>query len=270
MFPRRRLEFPRNRKVALSPARDAERDAFRISGKRRMRMMKKWICLTLLCAGLSSVGRWSAASEVSEVLRETGFQGGLAVCIGCDDVGLLIGLGAMEPALVQAVDTDPGKIAEVRGDLLTRKVYGKVSLVSFDGRNLPYTDNLVNLIVADGDCEVPQKEILRVLAPRGAALIGEKKLTKPVPPEIDDWTHFLYDASNNAVSCRRAPHGAAMGGRAEILPQSRTARQRQRSGLRGRASLFHRGSWADRIRGLSSEMVPCRARRLQRHHALEA
>ena len=98
-------------------------------------MMKKLVCVTMLCAGLSSVGRWSTASEVSEVLRKTGFQGGLAVCIGCDDVGLLMGLGAMEPVLVQAVDTDLKRIAEVRAGLLARKVYGKVSLVSFDPGN---------------------------------------------------------------------------------------------------------------------------------------
>ena len=172
--------------------------------KEKREMIKKCICLTLLCAGLFSAGRSSWGREVSEVLREADFQGGLAVCIGCDEVGLLTGLGAMEPVLVQAVDTDARKIAEVRAVLRAREMYGKVSIVVFDGRNLPYADNLVNLIVADGDCDVPEEEILRALAPRGTALIGEKKLTKPIPPEVDDWTHFLYDASNNAVSKDRA------------------------------------------------------------------
>jgi len=100
-----------------------------------MKMMKKWTCVTLLCAGFSSAGRLSAASEMLEVLRETGFRGGLAVRIECDDGGLLTGLGAMEPVLVQAVDTDLKRIAEVRAGLLARKVYGKVSLVSFDPGN---------------------------------------------------------------------------------------------------------------------------------------
>jgi hypothetical protein len=56
---------------------------------------------------------------------------------------------------------------------------------------------------------------MRVLAPRGriiapvgaripqpASRIGNDFVvfTKPIPDDIDDWTHYLYDASNNAVS----------------------------------------------------------------------
>ena len=47
-------------------------------------------------------------------------------------------------------------------------------------------------------------EILRVLAPLGTALVEESgkwhKITKPWPADIDEWTHYLHDASNNAVS----------------------------------------------------------------------
>jgi len=38
------------------------------------------------------------------------------------------------------------------------------------------------------------------LAPRGVALIAGKKLVKPVPDAIDDWTHYLYDPRGNVVS----------------------------------------------------------------------
>ncbi|GAG49639.1 unnamed protein product, partial [marine sediment metagenome] len=70
----------------------------------------------------------------------------------------------------------------------------------FDGKTLPYVDNMVNLIVADAKGDVPEAEIMRVLTPRGAALIGGKKTVKPVPENISDWTHFLYNPANNAVS----------------------------------------------------------------------
>ncbi len=45
---------------------------------------------------------------------------------------------------------------------------------------------------------------MRVLAPRGMACIkletDWQKTVKPVPDSIDEWTHFLYDASYNTVS----------------------------------------------------------------------
>jgi outer membrane protein assembly factor BamB len=45
-----------------------------------------------------------------------------------------------------------------------------------------------------------------VLVPHGVALVGGEKLVKPRPQEIDDWTHYLHDPSNNAVA-----HDSAIG-----------------------------------------------------------
>ena len=67
-----------------------------------------------------------------------------------------------------------------------------------------FIDNLVNLVVAEDLGEVSPDEVMRVLAPLGVAYVkqGERwtKTVKPWPNDIDEWTHFLYDASNNAVS----------------------------------------------------------------------
>ena len=41
---------------------------------------------------------------------------------------------------------------------------------------------------------------MRVLSPGGVAMIGGKIITKPVPETIDQWTHYLHDADNNAVA----------------------------------------------------------------------
>ncbi|MGB2821511.1 MAG: PQQ-binding-like beta-propeller repeat protein, partial [Phycisphaerae bacterium] len=68
----------------------------------------------------------------------------------------------------------------------------------------PYIDNLVNLLVADDLGGVPKEEVLRVLAPLGVAWVrsdgGWEKITKPWPGDIDEWTHYLHDASGNAVA----------------------------------------------------------------------
>ena len=65
-------------------------------------------------------------------------------------------------------------------------------------------DNLVNLVVAEDPGDVSMDEILRVLVPDGVALIASggrwQRTVKPRPTEIDDWSHYLHDASGNAVA----------------------------------------------------------------------
>ena len=69
---------------------------------------------------------------------------------------------------------------------------------------LPYADNLVNLIVAEDLGDVTLEEAMRVLAPGGVLLTRQdgrwQKTVKPRPQEIDEWTHYLHDASGNAVA----------------------------------------------------------------------
>jgi hypothetical protein len=39
-----------------------------------------------------------------------------------------------------------------------------------------------------------------VLAPYGVAMVGDKKVTKPYPKEMDEWPQYLHGADNNAVA----------------------------------------------------------------------
>ncbi|HID23835.1 MAG TPA: hypothetical protein EYP14_15755, partial [Planctomycetaceae bacterium] len=81
-------------------------------------------------------------------------------------------------------------------------MYGPVSVEQFDGSRLPYVDNLIDLVVVSDPGRVPVTEILRVLEPDGKAyfVANGEVVTKPRPQTIDDWSHFLHDATNNAVA----------------------------------------------------------------------
>lgn len=145
-----------------------------------------------------------APDIAAEVLKESGVRGGFIVHLHCGDGRLTAALRANDSYQVHGVDTSPGRIAETRAALQDAGVYGPVSVERFDGKSLPYIDNMVNLIVAEKLGDVPQSEIERVLCPRGVACIREnggwKKIVKPVPPEIDDWTHYFHDAGGNPVA----------------------------------------------------------------------
>lgn len=129
-------------------------------------------------------------------------QGGLVVQVGCADADRLVSL-AGENRLVQGVDRSGESVESARTAIRAAELYGKVSAVRRIGPSLPYTDGLVNLLIVESSGEVSFDEQIRVLAPRGVVYTqtaeGWTRREKPVPDDIDQWTHYLYDASNNAV-----------------------------------------------------------------------
>jgi len=139
-----------------------------------------------------------------EILATTGVQGGLVVHLGCGDGQLTAALGAAENYLVQGLDADPAHVEAARRHVHDVGLYGRVSADRLDGPQLPYVDNLVNLVVAEDLGAVSMDEVMRVLCPHGVAYLKTDgqwtKTVKPRPPEIDDWTHYLHDPTNNAVS----------------------------------------------------------------------
>jgi len=126
--------------------------------------------------------------------------GGLVVRIGCADPQALIALRRSEQVIVHGLDGKLQTVEAARRQIDAAGVYGPVSVGLLQGKHLPYADNLVNLLVADKAGHVPESEILRVLAPTGIAHIGERRIVKPWPDGIDEWTHYLHDASGNPVA----------------------------------------------------------------------
>jgi len=139
-----------------------------------------------------------------DILAATGVRGGLVVHLGCGDGRLTAALCASDAYLVHGLDPDPANVQKARAHVRSLGLYGKVAIERWEGGALPYTDNLVNLVVASGKTRVPREEVMRALAPNGVLYAQEgdrwTKLVKPRPKEIDEWTHSLYDASNNAVA----------------------------------------------------------------------
>ncbi len=175
-------------------------------------------CLAVLSGAALSKTRVGAL----DLLAASGVRGGLVVCIGCGDPQLLVDIGEAGPYLVQGLDIDAETVKAARKFVQSEGIYGKVAVDVFDGKNLPYVDNLVNLLVAlDPTCAVSENEMDRTLAPRGVGIISRDgneelisgirhpksdvetdlvKFAKPVPADIDDWTHFLHGPDNNAVA----------------------------------------------------------------------
>jgi len=162
----------------------------------------------LAAASIALYAGADAGRQARQILDATDVKGGLIVHLGCGDGKLTAALRANERYLVHGLDTDAAKVAEARRHIRSLGVYGKVSVDTWDGRHLPYIDSFVSLlVVSSGEDRVSRDEMLRVLCPGGVALaanpqsaIADPQLVKPWPKEIDEWTHYLHDATNNAVS----------------------------------------------------------------------
>ena len=178
-----------------------------------MRLMFIFAACGLLFLATSVFGE-----TAGEIYNVSGVEGGLVVHVGCGDASLTASLRKDDCFLVQGLDASAERVCQSREAIHSKGLYGKVTAALFDGKSLPYADNLVNLIViTDSECQVSEAEIQRVLAPRGVALVSEKckrlatdfagqtagdwlVCRKPVPADIDDWPHFLHGADNNAVA----------------------------------------------------------------------
>ena len=145
-----------------------------------------------------------AETSAERILDQTGVTGGLIVHLGCGDGKLTAELGAGDGYLVHGLDVDADAVGTARAYIQSTGVYGKVSVDTFDGKSLPYVDDLVNLIVVEKAGRVANEELLRVLAPGGVKYVksGDRwsKTVKPWPDEIDEWTHHLHGPGGNAVS----------------------------------------------------------------------
>ena len=143
-------------------------------------------------------------SQAKQILNAANVTGGIVIHIDCGDGKLTAALRGGQSCLVQGLDTDAQAAQGARQYISKLGCYGPVSVELFDGRNLPYVDNLVNLVLAESLGNVPPAEAMRILAPGGTLYTkqngGWTKTVKPRPQQMDEWTHYLHDASGNAVA----------------------------------------------------------------------
>lgn len=147
---------------------------------------------------------FSADDELKTLLDKSGIQGGIVVCLGCGEGARIASLYTSDAYTVHGLIRQPDRLRAARAYLKQAGLYGPVSVELLTAAHLPYSRDLINLVIAEDLGDIPESEVLRVLVPNGVGLIkqasGWKRISKPRSPEIDEWTHFLHDASNNAVA----------------------------------------------------------------------
>jgi outer membrane protein assembly factor BamB len=144
---------------------------------------------TILLAGINSL------------LQETNIKGGLVVQLGCkSDQNISLN----SSFLFHGLNTDAGHIENLRKTIKSKNQYGRISASVYNGKKLPYADNMVNLLIVEDAADVTKEEMMRVLAPNGfiARKIKDtwKTEKKARPKGMDEWSHWLRAPDNVTVS----------------------------------------------------------------------
>jgi outer membrane protein assembly factor BamB len=170
-------------------------------------VLKSHVCHLLIAFALMAYQTTAvlrADFDAREILSQADVAGGFFVHVGSRDGQATASLQKTEAVFVQGLSRDAQVVDQARQAIWEKGLYGKVSFDRLYGDTLPYVDNFVNLLVVEDEAGLSAEEIQRVLAPEGVAMIQRhgrwEKTIKPRPTNIDEWTHYLHDASGNAVA----------------------------------------------------------------------
>lgn len=172
-----------------------------------------WSFFILICPPSYSD---APAVGLGDIARAMGINKGLVIYVG--PVEDTVALGRGTEALAHGLAEDAAAVKQARAGLHQSGLVGRVTVSAFDGRRLPFIDQVANLIVVTTGNRL-NGEVARVLAPRGIVVLrspltdcpttlsridspvpGWVAYRRTVPDEIDDWSHYMHGPNNNAVA----------------------------------------------------------------------
>jgi outer membrane protein assembly factor BamB len=164
--------------------------------------------IAAILAVLPSLAFADEALSANQIRDQTRIETGVAVLLGCGNGEIAADLARDGRMVVQLLVSEKDVAGELKA-IERRGMSGQATVDRLPGSGrLPYADHLVSVLVCDLDTlknDAPRREeILRVLRPHGALYArhnGKWTTTvKPMPKDMDEWTHFYHGPDGNPVS----------------------------------------------------------------------
>lgn len=176
----------------------------------------------------------SASAVLQSHVRQSKLTGGVIVALDCGDGPGVADLALGDGFVLHCLFQNDGELDNAREAVKRKGLYGGVSCDEYNGKDLPYVDDLINVLLCPNASQVPKAELMRVLAPGGALLtrgrVGWQTTVKPYSAGMDEWNQFLHGADNNGVSLdnvgppqRLRWHDAPVYGRSKAISPSVTS-----------------------------------------------
>ena len=153
--------------------------------------MVRFCCFWIVALEFFSTARAGVTEDAAKILETAGITGGFVVHLGAADGELTVALQTSKSLQVQGLVKDAAAVDAARAAIRKAGKYGDVSAIQFAGKELPYIDNLVNLLIVEEPGDLTQDELLRVVVPNGVVLKRDAdgnwvKTVKPRPTNIDE------------------------------------------------------------------------------------
>lgn len=174
----------------------------------RWLLVLAWVALTVVSPPARGAEAGLDDRGLLEWLRGPAGPAGFCAQIGCGDGRWTVELARCERLAVHGLDKSPATVEGVRRQLEQQGLAGKAALETWTDSDLPYADNLINVLVVETPGWVTETELFRALTPLGVLCqkrAGRWELQhKPWPADLDGWTHWRHGADGNMVSKDRA------------------------------------------------------------------
>lgn len=167
------------------------------------------IAIWMFVCGVDGTIGSAAEMRKKQLTAKIEIRNGICTVLGLPKgAGLefIAGLSADSELLVYFQSPDPAEVLAVRKTAEAAGLLGKSVFAaggSYDRIHL--ADNMVGAILVSPKAggKVSEQELLRVLHPEGTAYLANKKIVKPFPEGIDDWSHPYHGPDNNPLSTDR-------------------------------------------------------------------
>lgn len=188
------------------------------------------LAAVLLCGGIRPAEAADAKATAETLLSFKGLRPGLCVYVGGTDAVLPVDLAQFGKYHVHCLTSDPKGVEKMRQYAASKGLYGQVVVDRSQLKNLPYPDNLINVLVVEDFTALQEtgltvKEIMRVVAPYSSALVGNAsadlkqiiaeagykdavinqkgtwtQIIKPWCEEMDEWPQPDHDPGCSSIS----------------------------------------------------------------------
>ncbi len=154
----------------------------------------------------------SAVEQDKGLAERIGIKRGICVILCDKDCDQAMQLADDTDMLIYVQMESAKDVDAARQRIDAAGLYGKrIWVEKGNSDKIHLADNLADVLVVLGPAaeEIAEKEALRVLCPRGKAIIGERELVKAFPKGVDDWSHPYHGPDNNPQSkdqVARAPY----------------------------------------------------------------
>ena len=183
----------------------AKKDVIKSKWIRYARPLSRVFLAALLAGTALNCRKTGIGSQVETVLERIGVSRGICVVLNDSNCELALELARKSELLLYVQLQDSGDVESARQKADAEGLYGtRVFIEKGAPEKLHLADNLADALISlDEATGITEEEALRVLRPQGKALIGRKKLIKPFPDGVDDWSHVYHGPDNNPQSADR-------------------------------------------------------------------